>query len=71
MRGRDHLTREMVLMEASLAVAAARERKIIPPFLDEARQILANFPGCGISDADLATEMERVFSSRGPAEPCN
>ena len=64
-------TREMVLMSASLAMAAARERKIIPPFTDEARRILASFPGCGISEIELAAEMERVFGAQMPHEPAN
>jgi len=65
------LAREMVLMSASLAMAAARERKILPPFTDEARRILATFPGCGISETELAAEMERVFRTAVPADPAN
>ena len=65
------LTREMVLTTASLAMAAARERKIVPPFIDEARLILVKFPGCGISETELAAEMERVFRAGLPAELAN
>ena len=65
------LTREMVLMTASLAMAAAREKKVVPPFLDEARLILVNFPGCGIDETELAAEMERAFVAGLPADPPN
>lgn len=71
MSAQDPLTREMVLMAASLAVAAARERKTVPPFTDEARLVLATFPGCGISETELAAEMERVFRARLPEDPAN
>ena len=66
MAPQDPITREMVLMSASLAMAAARERKIVPPFIDEARAILTNFPGCGISETELAAEMERIFRAGVP-----
>ena len=59
----------MVLTTASLAMAAAREKKVLPLFLDEARLILINFPGCGMTETELAAEMERVFRAKLPAEP--
>jgi hypothetical protein len=57
----DILTREMVFTAASLSMASARERKVVPQFAEEARLIITGFPGCGVSEIDLAAEMERVF----------
>ena len=63
-------TREMALLSATLSAVAARERKTVPPYTEEARRILANFPDCGISEAELAEEMKRVFAS-APANSCH
>ena len=39
MSAQDPVTREIVFTDASLAMAAARERNIVPPFTDEARRL--------------------------------
>lgn len=64
------LARELALFSATLSAAAARERKTVPPYTEEARRILANFPDCGISEAELAEEMKRVFAS-APSDSCH
>jgi hypothetical protein len=65
MRKVPSISREMALMAASLAMAAAREHQLTPVFLDEAHLIIEKFPDCGLTPVELATQMERVFLRHG------
>jgi len=55
------IARELARTTASLVVAAARERGTVLVFVEEARRILAQFPDTGLTEPELAIEMERAF----------